>query len=622
MADLSIPIPSPGESTSAGLTPTNPSVVNVTSAGESTAAGLSPTHWIFPPFYLYDEAGNNLKTVTFEDVYPGQKSDKQKITVHNNLPGNVTLTLTPGVSYLGSNRDVDTKDSTYLSLDDSTYASSIDLPITAYGDGDFYVYYRPPSNALLGQKRWPLEVIYDSTAFELWDYINMFNVESTSATDQTDLILQVTIPYEAGKMETDFDDIKFYLWNYRLESTRDYYIASDHAVFLVKLPSLLADETKTIYVFGGNSTAVYEDNQVFTEHWDWIDGTLAPWVESGNYQGYIYCRVTSGGGWGHPNMTLYKYPAFSGEPRGTVASTIAYGRWTMKYRFNSTTTTYAKWYFIHDGTNYYWIQIANQEQVIELWVNSTKLASAPLTKSTATRYLTVDRDLDGNIKVYVNGVEYLSATDTTITTSIQNFVQMNAPAYPNSWFIDYINVVEYDEDAPTIGALTDWDTFNYVTSMQSKVGYDSEKLSDLDGKLSYGVRIDGVLYNDVIQKPKITKRINNSGATITLQFNTPLTPDEFVEGVSFEFIVSDGTQSEELTVFTGIVEEIHYQRKTGRIYGITVRNEGRLLTRQPFQHDCSTTNRSYSYSEIIDLILEDTNLEKGRGLIAIEGEAE
>jgi len=128
--------------------------------------------------------------------------------------------------------------------------------------------------------------------------------------------------------------------------------------------------------------------------------------------------------------------------------------------------------------------------------------------------------------------------------------------------------------------------------------------------------------SNVIKSISLSKRINNSGANFKIAFNTPLAPDEFVVGMPFEFILTDGTQPDEFTVFSGIIETItRDETNNNRIYEVSGRDAGRLLTRQPFKLDCQETEtRTYTYSDILNLIIADTTLELGRGVMAITGE--
>jgi prophage tail gpP-like protein len=128
--------------------------------------------------------------------------------------------------------------------------------------------------------------------------------------------------------------------------------------------------------------------------------------------------------------------------------------------------------------------------------------------------------------------------------------------------------------------------------------------------------------SNVISEITIEKRINNASATFNITFKTPTAPTDFVVGKEFEFILTDGTQSDEFIVFRGMIESVKRDDKNqNRIYSVTGRDAGRLLTRQPFKLDCETTNaRDYTYNEILNMIIEDTDLNIGRGLVVIEGE--
>lgn len=126
--------------------------------------------------------------------------------------------------------------------------------------------------------------------------------------------------------------------------------------------------------------------------------------------------------------------------------------------------------------------------------------------------------------------------------------------------------------------------------------------------------------NNLIKDIDIQKRINNSTSTFTITFNTPLAPDEFDTGMPFEFILNDNTVSEGYTVFRGVIEEVNRDEQDGnRIYSIVGRDVGRLLSRQPFVLDCSSTSKKNTYNTILLKILEDTDVSIGKGLTAITG---
>lgn len=127
--------------------------------------------------------------------------------------------------------------------------------------------------------------------------------------------------------------------------------------------------------------------------------------------------------------------------------------------------------------------------------------------------------------------------------------------------------------------------------------------------------------NSVIKDITVQKRLNDGTSTFKINFNTPLAPTEFQVGMPFEFILDDGTGSDEFIVFRGIIESVDRdEQNSNRIYAITGRDEGRLLTRQPFDFSCETlATRKYSYMDILTRILADTDLKVGRGLKAISG---
>lgn len=458
----------------------------------NTANGVFTEYWMYPPFYILNEDGDYLHLISFEDVYPGRPTLTQTLTVKNELPANVTLEIT-GNSVSGSgDSDKDTVDATYLSLDDTDYSHTLSLPVDANDTANFYLYYRPPSTAKIGNKRWDLGLSYTANAFGWWSYINMFDVTSTSTTDQTDVIISITIPYTAGKMETDFSDIRFYHYNFQLEYSIYYKVDSTSATFLVKIPTLYAGEVKSIWILSGNNSIDYYDYDVYTEGWNWEDTTLDPWEQT---DGSVQSSVTAynDSTWGHYCMRAHCYGSYT-TTKAESEATGAYGRWVMRYRFSHDDNGQARYYFMHDGTHSYSLYFNENGGTITLYKDGTSIGSSALTYNTSTHLLIIDRDTDGNFSVSIDGVEKITATDNTITTSIKEEISFYSVGWHRYWYIDYIHFIEESTTPPTVGSLDDWYDLAYGIGCMGKVGYDVQDLPEIQNQLRYGIRIDGELY--------------------------------------------------------------------------------------------------------------------------------
>jgi len=120
---------------------------------------------------------------------------------------------------------------------------------------------------------------------------------------------------------------------------------------------------------------------------------------------------------------------------------------------------------------------------------------------------------------------------------------------------------------------------------------------------------------DVIKEFDISTRINEGLTSFNITFNTPLDPNEYVTGSAFEFVITNNTLDNEFVAITGIVESVERKSKDGnRIYGITGRDKGRLLIKQPFSLDSDTTTpTTYTVEELLLLILSNTGITIGRG---------
>lgn len=495
------------ESIATGINPTHDVTLNVPRA-ISTASGIIPTLWSFPPFYLLDENGNYLKMVTFEDIYPGRKTATKKITLKNTLPGAAVLSVSGGSAFNETDKDRDTKDAIYLSNDNVDFSKSIEISVPSMGSTDFYVYYRPPSTARIGSKTFPLLLDYVSSEFELWDYVTTFPVISNSSENQEDVKIFITINYEADYMQPDFKDIRFYSASFELESKIIYKFDEDYAIFIVKIPLLYTGETKTIRVFGGNSSVNVKEGDVFLDGWNWDNGEMDGWVQTTSENDSKYARVMWDDTWNSYVLRCTLNSVYALTPVIAEAdSEIAYGHWIVKYRFIGGYTSFSnpsylhrsflKWFFAHDGENNYSVQINNEigAEWIRLYYNEEILDSAPFPRSLSTHLLEVARDSDGNISVLVDNIEYLTSTDTRITESVKQVIDFYNPSFTRGVLFDYINyIADPAETTPTVGELAEWDDFNYAVVMMGKVSYDIKQLKEFGDNLSYGIRINGKLF--------------------------------------------------------------------------------------------------------------------------------
>ena len=113
----------------------------------------------------------------------------------------------------------------------------------------------------------------------------------------------------------------------------------------------------------------------------------------------------------------------------------------------------------------------------------------------------------------------------------------------------------------------------------------------------------------------LTKRIGEPATNFSVTFTTPLSPTEYATGEELKLVIRNPASKEDYTRFTGIIETVDRDDSdNNKIYGISGRDKGRLLLRQPFTHTCTlTTGIDYTVEEIIDLILANTGITRGEG---------
>ncbi|MDY9922803.1 PKD domain-containing protein [Methanobacterium sp.] len=119
--------------------------------------------------------------------------------------------------------------------------------------------------------------------------------------------------------------------------------------------------------------------------------------------------------------------------------------------------------------------------------------------------------------------------------------------------------------------------------------------------------------NNILKDSIITKRINEAATNLETNLSVAVPAHKFLEGDEFEYSIYDSTQ-EEFTVVKGVIEDVNRDSTNGTIYKLAGRDKGRLFVKQPFSLDCKDTDgANYSYNEVLEMILVDTDVEVGRG---------
>lgn len=477
-------------------------------AGTKTKSGIAPVYTSYPPFQLLDVNGDMVGYINFEEVYPGNRTGAHKYTIESLIPDATTVRVSSVVNPDDTTGDtaVYTSDAVYLSIDDINYSKSVDVNVAAYGTGDFYIYYRPPSTAPIGNNYWSLS--FELLSNDVYSHINAFSVSSVKSEDDEDVTVMLYLPYEAGAMETDFSDVNFYDGTQLLDSTIDEKSDGVYAVFLIKMPFVQANRSHLIYILSGNSSLEYVDGFAWDEGWTWRyrrqtwdDTDIAPWSNVGYLSSEVWADIAYDSRYGGTVLRLQSKHK-EDLPVAEAESEALLGKWTMRYNFGVSNWNYTTFYYkpIIDGDgNYYEIVIdyltAGTTKPILLNYNTTTLDSGLISVGTDIRLLEFTRNADGDMTVSVNGVEYLSANDTNITENTKTQLSVKSNSFLRSIQVDYIHYVDdVRTDKPIVGDLVGWESLKYAYVLMGKISYDTQTLPGLDEQLRYGVRINGVLY--------------------------------------------------------------------------------------------------------------------------------
>jgi hypothetical protein len=359
---------------------------------------------------------------------------------------------------------------------------TLDLTIQPNSTTDFYIYYQPSSTAKIGVKEWNL--LFDETGtFETWKYISTFDVTSIDPVLQEDRIIFVTVDYATGKMQTDFDDIRFYNGYYELESSLDTKVDSDYAIFRVNIGTLAVGQTKTINILAGNTGVSAKDDNVFSDYWDWIDGTLDPWIDLGGWNAH----TTAASG----RMAISTY-VNADWTHVYVPTTGAYGKWTFTFQY-TTRYQYTNWYFIRNGSNHYSIRRGSDRR-IRLYYNETEIGNTNfLLDDTSLHTIIIDRNRDGEFTVSLDGTVMITATENTLQTSVRHEIQTREWWTSGILYVDEITFIEYYEYPPTLGTQGLWDYYLKLI-IKAELLYKSKELPGFEPEIRHGCKIGGVLY--------------------------------------------------------------------------------------------------------------------------------
>jgi hypothetical protein len=494
---------------------------------DATAEFLSPDVQAFTPSFFFETAdGIILRELSFESLYPGKKSDVQKITVINNLDTQIDMTLTPTVSTSQLGSDLDTYLSHYLSLDNVSFSTNpLELTIPGSSELDFYTYYHPPSTAGIGWKQWLMDVEIDIPSLEGWSYTTYFIVtpEGDAITIPYTLERLVKIEYIPGLMKYDFGDVRFALADHTILK---HYVVSkvdnDEAYFLVQLPSVVASpDTFEVYVYTGNQDAEdVSDPSILQIHDHFPSTELNPalWIVNAITGGSItysvndYLRITDCFGGNQGSRW-----ALNGQISDTGSQHQL--KWTPTSSFNieyqmtiskssNQTGQCGIGLLRSDGTIILWFGVYDFGPWGDITLNGVNTEGswsnfatgwhfpyygfAPLGVKTST--FNIERD-GTNVSVYVDGVRI---ADTSITSAVNKLAVVVGKTVTYNFFdyvqFDYIALEEYNMESPSVGSINTAWINTYPIPVQADVLYQPRDLPELDVERRYGVRIGGTLF--------------------------------------------------------------------------------------------------------------------------------
>jgi hypothetical protein len=276
---------------------------------------------------------------------------------------------------------------------------------------------------------------------------------------------QITVHYGSGTdgdddvycnshCRTDFGDIRFTddngttLLDYWMESKTD----GDYAVFWVEVADDLSTQNQTIYIYYGKSDATTTSNgtNTFLSFDDFSDGeytTNPTWTaESGT--------------WSAADYTLKGTTLVDDWYTVRTPSTNVNCAWRYKFKMGGTGTWHQQYFEFMTATDSYSILIYNEGAAaqIRLYYDTTAgkylegdiLASFAWIPDTNWHIIEIRRTSAGLMKVFLDGVEKISVTHTTITTS--QYIRVGEDNTGTSDSFDEVFIRKYVNQEPSHGS--------------------------------------------------------------------------------------------------------------------------------------------------------------------------
>lgn len=474
----------------------------------SASSSLTAETTVYPIFEVRDNKNIVVDQIHYESVHAGIATAAHVLTFINNSNSELDVTLTAKASLNQLGSALDTYDSQYLSLDGEEWSNSLLLEIPALGSLDCYFRYNPPSTAKIGEKEWEISQRDNSlTGIRLlpsWFYAKKYTIPGGDS-DITNARVLLTIPYN-GIMRDDFRDLRFRDINGNSFSHELIYkIDGEVAYVIVIIPTLPASPgTTEITAFSGNFLAPSTANPTIKTIYDWADGSLEPWISAISgwpASSYGPHAFVESGTWNGESSYLLKLSADWANYRGVAykESSQRVGLWTFNFKgYNATGKLY--FYLINDDSSSQAVTVnktyGNDTATIQIERNGSSLIDTTATISNGVEYeITVLKNANGDITVYLDDVEILTTTDSTTFTNpiylrLESWAVYYSPDHQD-YYVHDVETVRADLTGPI--TETNW-MFYVVLECYGSIMYKSQEIPGLEPEVHYGCKIGGSYY--------------------------------------------------------------------------------------------------------------------------------
>ena len=306
-----------------------------------------------------------------------------------------------------------------------------------------------------------------------WDKRKVITIDNTGSADTlTDYQVELSVSYVA-EMKADFSDLRFTDSDgqTKLKYWVEKYTDSSTATVWVKIPSIPAAETKTVYMYYGNTGASGEDDPdntfIFFDEFTnstidvskWDTGQAVGFLQAGS-QEKLYGTTTSGR---LTSQTQFSYPSVL-EVKTRTTYRPANGVMVGGF-FASTADCFGL--LSNGSSDYYrnnstWINIGNRIGEVQDGDNAWYKLTIEARTSSKTRYKIVNMSTSSTTRdeLIFNGVE-----NERIALGERYDNSYTGQPYSNSW--DYVYVREYAAAAPGVAfeSSEDYESSGSLTSV-------------------------------------------------------------------------------------------------------------------------------------------------------------